>query len=47
MIACLFVWKDLNLRAEFARFVCNQRTDAIYGGLILRRGFRFDKQLKQ
>jgi hypothetical protein len=47
MIARLLVGNDINLRAEFAGFLGNQRTDTIYGGFIVRRGFRFDKKLKE
>jgi hypothetical protein len=43
MIPCFFVWNDLNLRADCARFFGNDRTDAIHRGFIVRRRFGFDQ----
>jgi hypothetical protein len=47
MITGFFIWKDLNLRAKFAGFLCNQRSEAVYGGLIVRRGFHFNKEFQE
>jgi hypothetical protein len=47
MITRFSIWKDLNLSAEFVGLLCNQRADAIYGGFIVRRRFRFHKKLKK
>jgi hypothetical protein len=47
MIACLLVGNDIKLRAEFACFLCNQRADAIYGGLIVRGRFCFYKKFQE
>lgn len=47
MIARLLVADDFDLGAKSTRFLCNDRSDAVDSGFLVRRRFRFDEMLQE
>jgi len=47
MVASLFVWKNLDLRPQPARFPGNDRADAIDGDFIVRWRFSFHETFEE